>query len=69
MWTINVAPAEIVRGSPDFLAKSLANPDKTFKKKFFLKILSGFSSDLAKGVSGGSPDDFRRGNIAGPHDS
>ena len=44
VWTSNVVPAEIVRrppgdpprgvsgGSPDFLAKSLANPDKIVKK-------------------------------------
>ena len=38
------------------------------------KILSGFASDLARksgdpprGVSGGSPDDFRRDNIDGAH--
>ena len=51
------------------------------KKEIFLKILSGFASDLAKisgdppenseeglrGVSGGSPDDFRRDIIAGSH--
>ena len=68
-------------GSPDFLAKSLANPDKIFKKnakKNFLKILSGFASDFSQNirrppgdpprrVSGGSPDNFRRDNIAGPH--
>ena len=37
-------------GSPDFLAKSLANPDKIFNFFFFffLKIVSGFASDLAK---------------------
>ena len=54
----------------DFLAKSLANPDKIFKKmqkKMFLIILSGFSSDFNQGVSEGSPDKLRRDNIAGPH--
>ena len=75
-------PPETSRGgSPGglriFWLKSLANPDKIFKKIFFcifLKILSGFASDLAKksgdpprGVSGGSPDDFRWDNIDGPH--
>ena len=43
VWTSNVVPAEIVRrlpgDPPDFFAKSLANPDKIFKKmqkkKFF----------------------------------
>ena len=67
-------------GSPDFLAKSLANPDKISKRKEknLFKILSGFASDLAKisgdppgdpprRVSGGSPDHFRRDNIAGSH--
>ena len=41
-----------------------------------MKILFGFASDLAKksgdpprGVSGGSPDDFRRDNIDGSHGS
>ena len=56
-------------GDPDLLAKSLANPDKNFQKKIYMKILSGFANDLAKksGVSGGSPDDFLRDNIAGSH--
>ena len=59
-------------GSPDILAKSLANPDKIFNFffSFLLKILSGFASDLAKKSEdprGGSPDNFRRDNIAGPH--
>ena len=64
-------------GSMDFLAKSLANPDK-----IFLKILSGFASDFSQSiwrppgdppetppVEGlrGSPDNFLRDNIAGPH--
>ena len=31
VWTSNVVP-EGLGGSPDFLAKSLANPDKIFKK-------------------------------------
>ena len=66
------------RGSPDFLAKSLANPDKIVKKnakkKFFWKfsldlpvILARISGDPPRRVSGGSPDNFRRDNIAGPH--
>ena len=43
-------------GSPDFLAKSLANPDKISKRKEknLFKILSGFASDLAK-ISGDPP--------------
>ena len=64
MWTSYVVPVEI-----DF-----------FGKRKFLKILSGFTSDLAKisgdtsgdpprRVSGGSPDNFRRDNIAGSHGS
>ena len=40
-------------GFPDFLAKSLANQDKIFKKN--LKILSGFASDLAE-ISGEPPE-------------
>ena len=50
---------------------------KFFKKKMkkkILKTLAGFVSDLANltekplgGVSRGSPDDFRRDIIAGPH--
>ena len=53
-------------GSPDFLAKSLANPDKIFKKmqkKKFLKILSGFASDFSQNIRrpprGGSPGGLR----------
>ena len=65
---------ETLRGwCPDILAKSLANPENSFNF-FIIIILSGFTSDLAKksgdpprGVSGGSPDDFRRDIIAGPH--
>ena len=30
-------------------------------------ILAKKSGDPPQGVSGGSPDDFRRDNIAGPH--
>ena len=75
-------PSETLRGggvsggSPDILAKSLANPDKSFNffEMFFLKLLSGFASDLAKkfenslrGVFGGSLDDIRRDNITGSH--
>ena len=72
-------PPETLRGgSPDFLAKSLANPDKIFKKNakknFFWKfcldlpvILARISGDPPQRVSGGSPDNFRRDNIAGPH--
>ena len=65
-------------GSPDILAKITGKSRENFQKKcffaFFLTILSGFASDLAKKsgdplrrVSGGSPDNFRRDNIAGPH--
>ena len=41
VWTSNVVPAEIVRrpsagGLRIFWLKSLANPDKIFKKIFFL---------------------------------
>ena len=72
-------PPETLRGgSPDILAKITGKSRENFQKKiffaFFLKILSGFASDLAKKsgdpprrVSGGSPDNFRRDNIAGPH--
>ena len=37
-------------GSPDFSAKSQANPDKIFKKKMKKKktLSGGFASDLAK---------------------
>ena len=90
VWTSNVVPAEIVRrppgdpprgvsgGSPDILAKITGKSRENFQKKFFfaffMTILSGFASDLAKksgdplwGVSRGSLDDFRWDNIACPH--
>ena len=58
---------------PAMLSRRKLSGDR-MQKFFFLKILSGFASDLAKKsgdpprrVSGGSPDNFRRGNIAGPH--
>ena len=47
-------PESPLRGSPDLLAKSPANPDKIYKKneeeKKQLKILSGFASDLVKNI-------------------
>ena len=58
----------------DVLAKLLANPDKIFKKnENFVWICQWFSQNIRKPlrrplrrVSGGSLDDFRRDNIAGP---
>ena len=77
VWTINVVPAEIVRRPPDFLTKSLANPDKIFKNnerknvfKNFIWICQWFSKNIRRPprrVSGGSPDNFHRENIAGSH--
>ena len=80
VWTSNVVPAKIGDsrgGSPDILAKSLANPDKIFKnneKKKKLKIFSGFASDLAiksgdpqETLRGGSPNNFCQDNIDGLH--
>ena len=71
-------PQGVFRGSPNILAKITGKSRQNLKKKFFfaffLTILSGFASDLAKKsgdplrrVSGGSPDNFCRDNIAGPH--
>ena len=64
-------------GSPDILAKITGKSRQNFQKNFFsffLKILSGFASYLAKksvdprgGSPGGSPDDFRWDNIASSH--
>ena len=74
-------PPETLRGgSPDILAKITGKSRQNFQKKIFfyifVKILSGFASDLAKKsgdpprrVSGGSPDNFRRDITAGPHGS
>ena len=75
-------PRRVSGGFPDILAKITGKSRENFQKKFFfaffLTILSGFASDLAKKsgdpprdpprrVSGGSPDNFRRDKIAGPH--
>ena len=67
IYRVNQQCCPVGRGSPDILAKSLANPDKIF---IFLKILSAFASDLAKksgNPCGGTPHDFRRDNIDGSH--
>ena len=50
-------PPETLR--PDFLAKSLANPDKIFKKNAKKNFLAGFASDFSQ--------NFRWDNVAGPH--
>ena len=51
VWTSNVVPAEIVRKPPRrpsagglriFWLKSLANPEKIFKKNFFLHFFDNF---------------------------
>ena len=63
-------PETLRRGSPDILAKITGKSRENFQKKiffaFFLTILSGFASDLAKKsgdpprrVSGGSPGGLR----------
>ena len=60
-------PPETLRGgSPDILAKITGKSRQNFQKKFFfaffLKILSGFASDLAKKSGdppGGSPGGLR----------
>ena len=61
-------PETLGGGSPDILAKSLANPDKIFTKKEKKNIYFEFASDLAR-ISGAPPGgisgQYRRDNIAG----
>ena len=62
MWTGNVVPAEIAPETPQ--GKSLVIP--AIYTKFKL-MAHKFKLKFCMRVSGGSPDDFRRDNIAGSH--
>ena len=71
-------PETLRRGSPDFLAQSLVIPAiytkfKLITHKFKLEFcIYGWNyqwlrQKIRRPPAGGSPDDFRRDNIAGPH--
>ena len=68
MWLSNVVPANIVlkpsRDPPLTAAvKALAGSLDDFR----LKTPQHYSRKGLRGISGGSPDDFRRDNIDGSH--
>ena len=59
-WKLSGHPPETLRGGLRiFWLKSLANPDKIFKKNAKKIFLAGFASDFSQ--------NFRWDNIAGQH--